>query len=176
VNTRIKPSLLAGIILCTSGWQPRPSSPVGPLKCSIPHDDVSHTAAIPGRLDLSGTTRLGKASFYARRFAHRPMADGRKMDPQGANAASRTLPLGTIAMVTNLQTGQSAIVTIEDRGPYVTGRIVDLSPASARKIGITRDLGVAQVKVAPISLRLPDGSVKPGSGVPRVPICRVYTS
>jgi rare lipoprotein A len=176
VNGLVRTSLLAGIVLCTSGGQPRPSSPIGPLTCIIPHENVSRTAVIPGRPDLSGTTRLGKASFYARSFAHRLMADGRRMDPQGVNAASRTLPLGTTAKVTNLQTGQSAIVTIEDRGPYVKGRIVDLSPATARKIGITRDIGVAQVKVAPISVRLPDGSVKPGSGVPRVPICSVYTS
>jgi rare lipoprotein A len=176
VNAFVKTSLLAGIILGTSAWELRPSAPVGPLMCIIPHENVSHTAVIPGRPDLSGTTRLGKASFYAGSFAHRVMADGRRMDPKGVNAASRTLPLGSTAKVTNLHTGQSAIVTIEDRGPYVKGRIVDLSPATARKIGITRDIGVAQVKVAPISVRLPDGSMKPGSGVPRVPICRVYTS
>lgn len=176
MNGLSKTSLIAGIVLCTSGWQPRPSSPVGPLTCVIPYENVSRTAVTPGRPDLSGTTRLGKASFYAGSFAHRVMADGRRMDPHGINAASRTLPLGSTAKVTNLQTGQSAIVTIEDRGPYVKGRIVDLSPATARKIGITRELGVARVKVAPISVRLPDGSVKAGSGVPRVPICRAYTS
>jgi rare lipoprotein A len=177
VNGLAKTALLAGIVLCTSAWQPRPGGgAVGPLMCIIPHESISHTAVTPGRPDLSGTTRLGKASFYAKSFAHRLMADGRRMDPQGLNAASRTLPLGTTAKVTNLQTGQSAIVTIEDRGPYVKGRIVDLSPATARQIGITRDIGVARVKVAPISVRLPDGSVKPGSGVARVPICRVYTS
>jgi rare lipoprotein A len=178
MNRLAKLSVLAGIVLCTSIAVSalRPRSPVGPLTCTLPHESVSATAAIPGHPDLSGTTRLGKASFYAHSFAHRLMADGRKMDPQGANAASRTLPLGTTAKVINIQTGQSAIVTIEDRGPYVKGRIVDLSPATARQIGITRRIGVAQVKVAPISLRLPDGSLKPGSGVPRVPICRVYTS
>ncbi len=64
------------------------------------------------------------------------MADGTPMNPRGANAASRTLPLGTVATVTNLQTHKSALVTIQDRGPYVKGRIVDLSPSTARKIGM----------------------------------------
>ena len=52
------------------------------------------------------------------------------MDPHGDNAASKTLPLGTTAKVTNTETGQSAIATLQDRGPYVTDRIVDLSPTT----------------------------------------------
>lgn len=90
------------------------------------------------------------------------MADGARMDPQGINAASRTLPLGTTAKVTNLKTGKSAVIVILDRGPYVKGRLVDLSPSSARKIGITKDMGIAKVAVAPIAVPLPDGSLKPG--------------
>ena len=105
---------------------------------------------------------MGVASFYADRFAGRTMADGVRMDPQGENAASRTLPLGTTAKVTNLVTGKSAVVTIEDRGPYAKGRIVDLSPSTARRIGITQRLGVARVVVAPIAVPLADGSLKPG--------------
>jgi rare lipoprotein A len=77
------------------------------------------------------------------------------MNPQGSNAASRTLPLGTLARVTNLATHRSAIIRIEDRGPYVGGRIVDLSAATARRIGITRRLGLARVRVTPISLPRP---------------------
>ncbi len=84
------------------------------------------------------------------------------MDPNGDNAASKTLPLGTTARVTNVETGESAVVTIQDRGPYVTGRIVDLSPSTAQKIGITEENGVAKVKVAPISVPLPGGSTRRG--------------
>jgi rare lipoprotein A len=112
--------------------------------------------------DLSGRKRVGKASFYAKKFAGKQMSDGTRMDPHGDNAASRTLPLGTTAKVTNVQTGQSAVITIKDRGPYAKGRIVDLSPSTAQKIGITRDNGVAKVQVDPIAVPLPDGSVKPG--------------
>jgi rare lipoprotein A len=114
--------------------------------------------------DLSGRARTGIASYYARMFFGRKMADGTPMDPQGDNAASRTLPLGTRARVTNLATGRSALVTIKDRGPYVKGRIVDLSPTTARAIGITPRMGVAKVEVTPIFVLLPDGRVRWGAG------------
>jgi rare lipoprotein A len=64
--------------------------------------------------------------------------------------------------VTNLETGRSAVVTIQDRGPYVKGRIVDLSPATARQIGITPRNGIAPVEVAPITVPQPDGSIRFG--------------
>jgi rare lipoprotein A len=112
--------------------------------------------------DRSARKRVGNASYYARQFFGRPMADGARMNPHGNNAASRTLPLGTVAKVTNLTTGRSAIVKIEDRGPYIKGRIVDLSPSTARKIGITPHIGVAKVVVAPITVPLPDGRIKRG--------------
>jgi rare lipoprotein A len=114
-------------------------------------------------VDVSGRTRTGIASFYAKMFFGRKMADGTPMDPEGANAASRTLPLGTKARVTNLKTGESTVVTIQDRGPYVKGRIVDLSPATARQIGITPQMGLAQVEVTPIFVPLPTSMARRGS-------------
>lgn len=114
------------------------------------------------RPDTSGKRRFGKASFYADWFAGRKMANGAPMNPHGNNAASRTLPLGTVAKVTNLETGKSAVVSIQDRGPYVDGRIVDLSPATAHKIGLTQRKGITRVAVAPIAVPLPNGEVKPG--------------
>jgi rare lipoprotein A len=114
-------------------------------------------------LDRSGKKRIGKASFYAHIFEGRKMANGNRMNPQENNAASRTLPLGTTAKVTNLDTGKSAFVTIQDRGPYVKGRIVDLSPSTAQEIGITRRQGVARVEVAPLAVPLPNGGVKLGA-------------
>jgi rare lipoprotein A len=117
------------------------------------------------QLDRSGRRRTGKASFYAKSFAGRKMADGSPMEPTGNNAASRTLPLGTTARVTNLETGKAAIVTIRDRGPYVAGRIVDLSPATAREIGLKPRTGVTRVAVSPITVPLPNGKIKFGDGV-----------
>jgi peptidoglycan lytic transglycosylase len=122
------------------------------------------TAVAPKPLpDLSARKRVGKASFYAKQFYGKTMADGQPMDPQGDNAASRTLPLGTTAKVTNVETGKTAVVTIEDRGPYVDGRLVDLSPGTAAKIGLTPRKGVTKVVVAPIAVPLPDGHVKTGA-------------
>ena len=95
--------------------------------------------------------QVGKASIYARKFAGRRMANGDRMDPKADNAASKTLPLGSRARVTNLDTGKSAVVTIEDRGPFVRGRIVDLSPATAAQIGLTHKEGLAPVEVVPIA-------------------------
>jgi rare lipoprotein A len=117
--------------------------------------------------DLSGHKRTGKASFYAKKFAGREMADGTPMDPNADNAASKTLPLGTTAKVTNVETGQSATVTIQDRGPYVKGRIIDLSPATARAIGIDQHDGVATVVVTPVAVPLPDGGMKQGAAASR---------
>jgi rare lipoprotein A len=113
--------------------------------------------------DFSAKKHLGRASFYAKQFAGKTMADGAAMDPEGDNAASKTLPLGTTAKVTNIETGKSAVVTIEDRGPYVPGRIVDLSPATARELGISARKGVANVVVAPIAVPQPDGKLKLGA-------------
>ncbi len=128
---------------------------------------ASERSATRPQADLSGRKRTGIASFYAARFAGRKMADGTRMNPQGDNAASRTLPLGTIAQVTDLATHRSALVTIQDRGPYVQGRIVDLSPATARRIGITPRIGIARVRVTPLVVPLPDGRVRLASAAPQ---------
>jgi rare lipoprotein A len=133
-------------------------SPLGAAK--TPPRGAPRRVTEPAKPDLSARMRRGNASYYARRFFGKPMANGAPMNPRGNNAASRTLPLGTVAKVTNVATGKSAIIKIEDRGPYVKGRIVDLSPSTAHEIGITRRIGVAKVVVAPIAVPLPDGRVK----------------
>lgn len=127
------------------------------------HRHAPQRIAGPSKPDLSARKRRGRASYYARQFFGRPMADGAPMNPRGDNAASRTLPLGTVARVTDVATGKSAVVEIEDRGPYIKGRIVDLSPSTARRIGITPHIGVAKVVVAPIAVPLPNGRMKLGS-------------
>ncbi|RJF99874.1 septal ring lytic transglycosylase RlpA family protein [Noviherbaspirillum saxi] len=114
------------------------------------------------KLDHSGQPRKGEASYYAKKFTGRKMADGTPMDPNSNSAASKTLPLGTKAEVTNLDNGKSEVVEIRDRGPYVDGRIVDLTPQTAKKLDI-QEKGVAPVVVTPIEVPQPDGSVKPGA-------------
>ncbi len=151
--------LLSVVVVGATGCKPY-ADPEASAVPTVEEPSQSATASAKPQPDLSGRTRFGIASFYAKKFAGREMADGTKMDPHGDNAASKTLPLGTTAMVTNTETGQSAQVTIQDRGPYVRGRIVDLSVSTARKIGITHHMGIAAVTVAPISVPMPDGSTK----------------
>ena len=139
---------MIGALVCA---QARPAAPPS-ASASPVAQPASHPIRARPRLDLSGRTRVGKASFYAGKFDGRKMADGTRMDPQADSAASKTLPLGTRAKVTNLETGESAVVTIRDRGPHVKGRIVDLTPATADKVGLDRHEGVSKVAVTPLSL------------------------
>lgn len=91
---------------------------------------------------------MGYASYYARKFIGRLMADGTPMKPESDNAASLHLPLGSKALVTNLKNGRTAVVTIRDRGPFIKGRIIDVSPSTANMLGMVH-AGVAQVSVVP---------------------------
>jgi rare lipoprotein A len=151
-----------GEVALTNAAKPTKSNEVA---AQAPHRRSAQRLStdIKAPIDRSGKKRVGKASFYAHMFAGRKMADGKQMDPQHDNAASRTLPLGTTAKVTNLETGKSAFVTIQDRGPYVDGRIVDLSPSTAQEIGISHRQGVARVEVSPLAVPLPNGGVKLGA-------------
>jgi rare lipoprotein A len=162
VRQTLRGLCLAGIFMACSMGAGADESDI-PLPSRHPVGPVHEAVVANPALDRSGHKRRGKASFYARKFSGRKMADGTAMEPQSDNAASKTLPLGTTAKVTNLETGQSAVVTIRDRGPYIQGRIVDLSPSTAKEIGIHHKNGVAKVEVAPLAVPLPDGSIKLGA-------------
>ncbi|WP_263366323.1 septal ring lytic transglycosylase RlpA family protein [Edaphobacter bradus] len=88
----------------------------------------------------------GLASWYGPPYAGRKGADGKVYNQNAMTAAHLTLPLGSMARVTNLTTNQSAMVKITDRGPFVHGRIIDLSLAAAKATGLYR-MGVAKVRV-----------------------------
>ncbi len=95
--------------------------------------------------------QVGKAMFYGESFQGRTMANGKTFDPNAMTAASRTLPLGTRAKVTNLQTKRSVTVIITDRGRLRAKHvIVDLSAGAARAIGLTEHEGVAPVTIEPV--------------------------
>ena len=89
----------------------------------------------------------GVASWYGKKFHGNPTASGEIYDMYHLTAAHRTLPLGTYVMVTNLENNRSVQVKINDRGPFVKGRIIDLSYAAARSIDMV-EKGTARVKVA----------------------------
>ncbi|HUG22614.1 septal ring lytic transglycosylase RlpA family protein [Piscinibacter sp.] len=107
-------------------------------------------ASAPAAADPAVDVQRGKASFYSHRFAGKTMADGTPFDPESFTAASKTLPLGSKARVVNLRNGKSVVVDIRDRGPFVKGRIIDVSPKAARALGMGR-AGVVRVEVTPIA-------------------------
>jgi rare lipoprotein A len=141
---------------------PPPDSPAAQQEAQKLADLPPVAEKVPGK-DHSGRKQKGRASYYHERFANRKMANGNRFNPNSDNAASKTLPLGTTAKVTNLQNGKSATVKVEDRGPYVGGRVVDLPPKIADELDM-RKQGVAPVIVAPIAVPQPDGAVKLGAG------------
>lgn len=120
------------------------------------------------KVDDSGRKEKGEASIYSRSFDGKKMADGERYSPHADVAASKSLPLGTTAKVTNLENGKSVEVKVEDRGPFVNGRVVDLTPKAAAKLGLSKKEGIAPVVVAPIAVPQPNGEVKAGAGAAEI--------
>lgn len=90
--------------------------------------------------------QIGVASYYGEEFHGRPTASGEKFDMNDLTAAHQTLPFGTKIEVTNLENSKKVVVKVNDRGPFVKGRILDLSKGAAEKIGII-ETGTAIVKI-----------------------------
>ncbi len=88
----------------------------------------------------------GIASWYGKRFMGKKTANGEIFDPEKMTAAHRRLPMGTIVKVTNLKNGRETVVRINDRGPYIPGRIIDLSRAAARQVDMIKR-GLAPVRM-----------------------------
>ena len=101
-------------------------------------------------LSLTTTTALaqskGKASYYGNKFHGRRTSDGSRYHKDSLTCAHRTLPFGTLLKVRNQKNGREVVVKVTDRGPFGTGRIVDLSMAAAREIGMVQQ-GVVPVEV-----------------------------
>ena len=92
----------------------------------------------------------GMASYYADAHQGRRTANGERFDMHALTAAHRTLPFGTRVKVTNLDNGRSVVVRINDRGPYVKGRVIDLSKAAAQKLRFL-DRGTTRVRLEVVS-------------------------
>ena len=103
-------------------------------------------APVPEGFGKPVSTEVGMASWYGPPYAGRKGADGTVYDQNAMTAAHLTLPMGTMVRVTNLTNNESVVVKITDRGPFVRGRIIDLSLAAAKATGVYR-AGVAKVKV-----------------------------
>jgi rare lipoprotein A (peptidoglycan hydrolase) len=102
----------------------------------------------------------GKASYYGKQFNGRKTSSGETFKMNGISAAHKTLPLGSMAKVTNLENGKSVVVKINDRGPFVKGRELDLSQGAAKKIGLDKE-GVGSVEIE--SLRFANFSLLGGA-------------
>lgn len=95
--------------------------------------------------------QYGKASFYDLALTGRKTASGEIYNPRAMTAAHRTLPFGTWVRVTELSTKKSVVVRINDRGPFIQGRIIDLSNEAARRLGILNK-GITDVKIEVLKL------------------------
>jgi peptidoglycan lytic transglycosylase len=117
--------------------------------CSLPivrRDTLPPRVAEVPNAEGRKVEQVGNASWYGPGLDGEETASGETFDQNELTAAHRTLPLGTKAVVTNLETGKSVEVTINDRGPYEKGRVIDLSRAAARQIGMSKK-GVTKVKI-----------------------------
>jgi rare lipoprotein A len=108
-------------------------------------------------IQTSRTTHTEVASWYGPGFAGHRTSNGEIYNPEGLTAASKTLPLGSHVRVVNPDTGRSVVVRINDRGPFVHGRSLDLSHGAARQIGLTAK-GVGRVQVTPTATGTPSAS------------------
>jgi rare lipoprotein A len=123
------------------------SAPLG----RIPVTPVPPGGVSPEDLDYVAThrpilTEVGLATWYTAPYKGRKAANGQVFDDRAKTAAHRTLPMGSLVVVTNLRTGQSSAMRITDRGPFVDGRILDLTVASAKATGVYR-AGLVNVRL-----------------------------
>jgi peptidoglycan lytic transglycosylase len=137
------PGMLALAAVCLSACAGPPSgTPTAALAPAVLPTEPPHT--YPGR--LPSFLQVGMASWYGDHFKRRPTASGEPFDPKDMTAAHRSLPLQTMARVTNLQNGRSILVRINDRGPYAGGRVIDLSRSAAAQLGM-KQYGLARVRI-----------------------------
>jgi len=156
--------LLACLTGCASHKQARANVPPAPSE-----SPGSPAGIVPGRSEAEDETlasfpagakpifvESGLASWYGAPYHKRRESNGEVYDMHAMTAAHRTLPLSSIVRVTNVKTGSTTVVRITDRGPFVPGRILDLSYAAAKKLDVWQ-AGVAEVKMevmqAPAPLR-----------------------
>lgn len=121
----------------------------GLAACAAPGTGPAPTQRPAAATPQPAFTQEGVASWYGPGWAGRKTASGEIFDPQKMTAAHRSLPLGTVVHVTNLENGRTATVRINDRGPHVKGdkrRIIDLSARAAATLGMKKG-GVAEVRI-----------------------------
>jgi rare lipoprotein A len=124
--------------------QPRRNDSAEDAETSASDPDLAEPSIPTGATPIA--TETGKASWYGPPYHNRRGSNGEVYNMHAMTAAHRTLPLGSVVRVTNLKTEHSALVRITDRGPFIPGRVLDLSLAAARKLDVYQP-GIAEVKV-----------------------------
>ncbi len=132
--------VLAGLIGCSTTSSPPSSKPGQPKPYKI------NGIWYQPRSSAEGFRQRGLASWYGEKFHGRKTANGEKYDMYGVSAAHKTLPFNTYVRVHNLSNGKKLDVRINDRGPFVRGRIIDLSYTAAKKLGVAKP-GTAKVEI-----------------------------
>jgi rare lipoprotein A len=144
------PALSVGLVLVGCASTPRfatRSNPPPPRPESTAETTKSEKTRLPG--NPTGKILLtleGVASYYADDFHGKQTSNGEIFDMNELTAAHRTLPFGTRARITNLENKKSVVVRINDRGPFIEGRMIDLSLAAAKELDLIR-MGTARVKI-----------------------------
>ncbi|MCB2055720.1 MAG: septal ring lytic transglycosylase RlpA family protein [Geminicoccaceae bacterium] len=160
--------LLAGLQACGGGDHPSPPRS-GPESAAVGHYKVGDPYRINGRWYHPSFDpaydETGVASWYGDAFQGRPTANGEVFDKNRISAAHTTLPLPSIVEVVNLENGRRLQLRVNDRGPFVGDRLIDLSEAAARELGF-RERGLARVRVR--FLQLADAT-----GTPPTPVMAV---
>lgn len=116
------------------------------ITCSSTVKYAANRSSVKNTTGYKANVIVGYASYYGKKFHGRKTANGEIFDMFGKTAAHKTLPFGTVLKVTNLENGKSVIVKVNDRGPFVAGRILDLSLGAAKEIGLLKS-GVAKVNI-----------------------------
>ena len=137
----ITAAAIAVIVAGCAQQQIAPEPPATPPPpATAPAPPAPEPAPPPSAPAKSGTApgdvERGRVSLYGEDFAGKATANGDTFDPNGLTMAHRTLPFGTRVRVTNLENQRSVVVTVNDRGPFVAGRIADLSLGAARQLGM----------------------------------------
>ena len=148
-------ALLTCLLLLTScgpqlAYPPYPTGPYDRTGTAVPATQRPYV--INGRIyyplpSAEGYIETGVASWYGRKFHGRKTACGERYDMYARTAAHKTLPLQTMLLVKNLENGREIVVRVNDRGPFVKGRIIDLSLTAARELDIVRH-GTARVRIS----------------------------
>ena len=142
--------VLAGWTVVPPGTREPPAPPTeAPVKASPPAASERKPDARAPRIER------GRVSHYGKAFEGRTTASGETFDPEALTMAHRTLPFGTRVRVTNLENRRSVEVVVNDRGPFVEGRIADVSTAAARALGMVED-GVVDGTLEVLATPRPD--------------------